>query len=107
VDDAATTVRTARRRAGLSLRELARRAGTSHPALVAYEAGRTEPSMGTLARVVAAAGFRLEVALAPVPVGVGGRSDRRGEELLEVLALAEQFPSRPAPCLDAPVFGRS
>ena len=104
VDDAATVIRRARSRAGLSLRELARRANTSHPALVAYEAGRTQPSVATLARIVAAAGFRLELDLQARPADLPG-SDR-GQELEAVLALAEQFPARHQRHLRVPVFGR-
>ena len=105
VRDAATIVRVARARAGLSLRELARRADTSHPALVAYEAGRTQPSVVTLARVVEAAGFDLDLELRPRREHL--RSVDRGEELEAVLALAEAFPARHRRRLDAPVFGRA
>jgi transcriptional regulator with XRE-family HTH domain len=105
VRDAATIVKIARARAGLSLRELARRADTSHPALVAYEGGRTQPSVATLARVVEAAGFGLDLELCPRPERLH-RIDR-GEELEAVLALAEAFPARHRRRLDAPVFGRS
>ena len=48
-----------RRAAGLSQAELARRAGTSRPTLSAYEHGRKSPSLDTLERLVAAAGFEL------------------------------------------------
>src|SRR5437868_8086775 len=50
-----------RRAAGLSQDELARRAGTSRPTLSAYEHGRKSPSADTLERLVAAAGFELDV----------------------------------------------
>jgi transcriptional regulator with XRE-family HTH domain len=101
VRDAATTVRSARARAGISLRELARRAGTSHSALVAYEAGRTDPSVATLARIVEAAGFALDVQLRPERSVAD-----RGTELVEVLELAARFPARPpARQLSYPPFG--
>jgi transcriptional regulator with XRE-family HTH domain len=48
-----------RRAAGLSQAELARRAGTSRPTLSAYEHGRKSPSLDTLERLLAAAGFEL------------------------------------------------
>ncbi len=47
--------------AGLSQQELARRAGTSRPTLSAYEHGRKSPSAETFARLLAAAGFTLDV----------------------------------------------
>ncbi len=49
----------ARQRAGLSQDELAKRAGTSRPALSAYEHGRRSPTLQTASRVLAAAGFEL------------------------------------------------
>jgi transcriptional regulator with XRE-family HTH domain len=102
--DAAALLRQARREAGLSLRALADRAGTSHSTLVAYEAGRKTPSIPTLERLLRAAGFDLTVELRRSV----GRPDReaKGRELAEVLALAEQFPARHARRLAYPVFGR-
>lgn len=52
-------IREARRAAGLSQRELARRARTSQPTVSAYEQGRKVPSAATLARLVEAAGAEL------------------------------------------------
>jgi transcriptional regulator with XRE-family HTH domain len=49
----------ARRQAGLSKEELARRAGTSRPTLSAYEHGHKSPRLDTAARIVAEAGFAL------------------------------------------------
>lgn len=54
-----------RRNCGRPLRELARRAGTSAPALVDYEAGRHEPRLSTLVRIADAAGCDLIVELRP------------------------------------------
>lgn len=51
----------ARRTAGLSQRELALRAGTSRPTLSAYEHGRKSPSLATAGRILAAAGFDLDL----------------------------------------------
>jgi len=103
--DAAAILRRARLRAGLTLRALAARAGTSHSTLAAYERGSKVPSVETLARIVRAAGFELGVELKPA---LGG-SDRaeRGRELAEVLDLAERFPARHAATLDFPVFPRA
>ena len=50
-----------RRAAGLSQAELARRAGTSRPTVSAYEHGRKSPSLDTLMRLLAAAGYELDV----------------------------------------------
>jgi transcriptional regulator with XRE-family HTH domain len=102
-----TLIRTARRRAGLSLRELARFAGTSHTAIAAYESGRKVPNADTLERIVRAAGFSMEVTLAR---RVGrSRAERvaRGHELAEVLVLAETFPADVERTLPAPCFGRA
>ncbi len=101
---AAEIVRRARRGAGLSLRELADRAGTSHSAIAAYESGAKQPSVATVDRVVRAAGYAVTVDLEP-------RIRRsnvqpRGQELVDVLELAAQFPARHAARLRFPPFGR-
>lgn len=101
--DAATTLRRARLRADLSLRQLARRAGTSHSTLAAYESARKVPSVDTLDRIVRSAGFEVQPVLVP---DVGG-ADRtaRGRELRDVLELAAAFPARHAPTQEYPRFG--
>ena len=95
----------ARQRSGLTLRALAARAGTSHATISAYESGRKVPNVETLDRIVRAAGYEIDVSLAlrqqSTLVGTN-----RGDELAAVLELAEAFPVRHAPMLDAPVFGR-
>lgn len=55
--------------AGLSQRELARRAGTSQPAIARYERTAAVPSWETLQRLAAACGRRLtiDVQIAPDP----------------------------------------
>jgi transcriptional regulator with XRE-family HTH domain len=60
---AALIIAEARSRAGLGLRELARRAGTSHATLRRYELGLVDPRVDTLERIVAACGFELRVLL--------------------------------------------
>ena len=97
-------LRTARRRAGLGLRGLAERAGTSHATLHAYESGRVQPRVDTLTRIAAAAGFDIEVALRSRPDADG--REERARELTEALALAAAFPARHQRTLRAPVFGR-
>jgi transcriptional regulator with XRE-family HTH domain len=93
---AGRVLRTARQRAGLSLRELAARAGTSHSTLSAYETGAKTPSVHTLERILRAAGFALDLELVP-------RKDR-GQELAQVLELAAHFPARHDPDLRFPRF---
>lgn len=100
--EAAATLRRARQRAGLSLRELAGRAGTSHSALAAYEAGRVVPTVDTFTRVLRAAGFTVSVSVTPLVA----TDDERSRELVDALVLAEQFPARHSPTLELPVFGR-
>jgi transcriptional regulator with XRE-family HTH domain len=57
----------ARERAALSQRELAKRVGTSQPAIAKLEQGTTNPTIGTLARCAGATGFALRVELVPLP----------------------------------------
>jgi transcriptional regulator with XRE-family HTH domain len=52
--DPATELRAARERAGVTQADLARRAGTSQATVSAYEAGRKQPSVQTLDRLLAA-----------------------------------------------------
>jgi len=55
-------LRYARRRAGLSQRALARRAGVPQPGIARIEAGAVSPGLDTLARLLEAAGVALELA---------------------------------------------
>jgi transcriptional regulator with XRE-family HTH domain len=103
--DAARLIRTARRRAVLTLRELAQRAHTSHSTLAAYEQGRKTPNVDTLDRILTACGFLVEVVLSPRPPEVAADPAARGRELVEVLELAEMFPARHTRTLTAPKFG--
>jgi transcriptional regulator with XRE-family HTH domain len=57
-------VREARRRAGLTQRELAERAGTTQSAIARLEGGRTSPSFETVLSLVRASGFDLDIMLA-------------------------------------------
>ena len=61
---AADLVLDARLKAGLSQRQVARRAGTSQSAVARYETGRTEPSFAVVERLVAACGFEMRITLA-------------------------------------------
>ena len=66
--DAARLLLQARTRAGLAQRELAARARTSQSVIARIERGQTIPSVETLDRLLAAAGFELHRTLSPVPV---------------------------------------
>jgi predicted nucleotidyltransferase len=56
-------LRAARTRAGLSQAELAARAGVAQSVISVYESGRRQPALPTLAALVEATGFDLEVRL--------------------------------------------
>lgn len=56
-------LREARSRAGLSQSELARRAGVAQSVVSEYEAGKRRPALATLAKLVAATGHQLTLAL--------------------------------------------
>jgi transcriptional regulator with XRE-family HTH domain len=101
--DAASTIRTARQRAHLSLRQLARAAHTSHSTLAAYEHGAKSPTVATLSRIVRAAGFALDLEV--WPVAGGPDREARGRELANVLELAALFPARHEPFVNLPRFG--
>ena len=58
-------IRAARRRAGLTQAEMARRAATTQSAVAAYESGAKQPSWSTLSRLLAAAELSLGWVLAP------------------------------------------
>lgn len=87
-------IATARRRSGLSQAQLAARAGTSQATVSAYESGRKEPSVRTLARLLAAAGSRLAVERRAPPLREPSQADlaRVERQLLDVIALAEALP---------------
>lgn len=57
-------VREARRRAGLTQRELAERAGTTQSAIARLESGRNSPSFEQVERLLKLCGFSLIVSLA-------------------------------------------
>lgn len=77
--------------------ELARRAGTSQPVISAYEHGRRDPSVATLARLIEAAGERLRISAVaqtmsnlPPPRNL----EEHNRRLLDVLSLADAIPHR-------------
>jgi transcriptional regulator with XRE-family HTH domain len=87
--DAASLLRTARTRAGLTQRRLALAAGTSQSAIATIESGRKQPTVATLERLLAAAGTELVVA----DPGQAALL-RRARRLEDVLGLAEALPFR-------------
>jgi len=103
--DAAVLIRRARLDAGLTLRDLARRASTSHSTLAAYESGRSSPTASTLDRVLRAAGYAVDVTLTPRSNAHHQDANARGAELVDVLELAAQFPARHSATLTYPIFG--
>ena len=87
--DVATLLHDTRRRAGLSQRELARRAHTSAAAVCLYERGERVPRVDTLERLLAAAGATLSLdALSAPHIDLVARA----EDLVAVLGLADQLP---------------
>ena len=64
----AELLKSARTVAGLSQRELARKAKTAQSVVARVELGETSPSVRTLTRLIKAAGFRLSAELQKIPV---------------------------------------
>ena len=90
----ADTITQARIRAGISKRELARRANTSPAAIVEYESGRRSPTVDTLARLVDACGLGYNITLHST--AARERRNMAGKRLSQVLALADSLPHRAA-----------
>ncbi len=66
IHDVGRVVQEARQHASLTQRELADRVGTSQSAIAKLEQGATNPTIDTLARCAAAAGFALRIELVPL-----------------------------------------
>lgn len=99
----ASLIREARAAAGLTQAELARRAGTSQPAVVRYESGAASPSVVTLERLLRAAGRRLELSAVPTATAHDASSVRMRKlraHRREILALARAHGVR-----DVRIFG--
>lgn len=77
-DSPGALIRELRLAAGLSQRALARRAGTSQPAIARYERGITTPSWETLQRLAAACGRWVRMSTGVLP-------DQHDVELAEIL----------------------
>lgn len=76
-EPAGSLLRDARARAGLSQAELGRRAGVTQSVISAYEAGARQPALPTLARLIRAAGFDLDMKLRPATDRLVGPVGRR------------------------------
>jgi len=74
-------LRTARERAGLTQTELAGRAGVTQSVISAYESGHRQPALPTLAALVDAAGFDLDVRLRRVPRQLDGLTGPLGRRV--------------------------
>ena len=99
--DAAVLLQEARRRSGLSRRQLAERGGTSASTLSAYESGASVPSVVTLGRLLRAAGFEAESNLRPVPP----TNERELAEKIETLfSFVDALPRRRRGPLGYPEF---
>ena len=91
--DSAVVLRSARQRAHLTQEQLAARAGVTQSVVSAYESGRRQPSVPTLAALVAATGFELDLQLRTTPrrlealTGpIGRRVRRHRRRLLDIAA---------------------
>jgi transcriptional regulator with XRE-family HTH domain len=78
------------RASGLSVSELARRAGVSRASVSEYLHGHRQPGVRQLARLAAAAGLRTDLTFAPA-------WEPRRRQLEDVLELADVLPLRPQP----------
>lgn len=65
----ADVIRRARRRAGISQAELARRLGTKQPVVARWEGGAQSPTLESVARAVAACGLRLDLSIEDADAG--------------------------------------
>ncbi len=97
-------LRSARLDAGLSLRALAELVGTSHSTLSAYESGKKVPSAALFLKILDATAAEVDLSFERRIREADGIA--RGDELAEVLELAEAFPARASRHLELPVVGR-
>jgi transcriptional regulator with XRE-family HTH domain len=68
IPEASTLLQAARERAGMTQRQLAKRARTAQSVVARIELGETSPSWSTLARLLKAAGFSLSAGLRRISV---------------------------------------
>ncbi len=86
--DAAELIKAARRAAGFSQSALASRARTSQQTIADYENGRKQPGAATLARIVRACGFELD--LRPVDPALGPRRLALDQHRSTILQIARR-----------------
>jgi predicted transcriptional regulator len=86
--DAGGVLRRARRRAGQTQRALATGTGVAQPTIARIEAGREDPRVGTLDRLLQACGEALEAGPAP-----GRGVDRSGIRTLLAMTPAQRLES--------------
>jgi len=84
-NDPASFLSEARRRAGLSQRALAERAGTAQSVVARIEAGTVSPGWSTLTRLLAAAGCELRAHLA-----VGSDRTHMLDDVARILSLTPE-----------------
>ncbi len=65
---AAKLLKEARKRAGLTQRDLARRSGKAQSAIARIESGKSMPSTSTLNHLIEAAGFEIQTELSVKPI---------------------------------------
>lgn len=90
--NAAALLRSARREAGLTQRRVAAAAGVTQPVVAAYEAGRRQPTLPMLEKLLRACGRELDVQTRPVRRLPD--PERAAHRLAMVLDLAERLPHR-------------
>ena len=95
-------LRDAIEQSGLSLREVGRRAGTSHATLSAYLHGKKSPTLTTAMRIIRACNLDVSWTFNKRIRFNNGLS--RDEELQQVLRLAAAFPASPPQAPNYPIF---
>lgn len=75
MESSSALLRTARERSGLSQTELARRTGVAQSVVSAYEAGKRQPALTTLSKLIAATGHTLAISLERSDPSVCGLPD--------------------------------
>ena len=88
------TLRSLRRRRGLTQAEVASAVGIPVTVLSAYERGRRQPGVEVAGRLIEAMGFRVQLVPSPSP-------SERAQRLEDVLSLADALPYRPRPLAKA------
>jgi predicted nucleotidyltransferase/DNA-binding XRE family transcriptional regulator len=90
VTSAAELLRSARERAQLTQRDLAKRAGVAQSVISVYEAGRRQPSVQTLANLIEATGQRLRLVVEPQPQPAGSLLSIVTARAADIKALAAE-----------------